>query len=76
MMFNNIKNSKYIGGSAAIANHLSEFCKEIKVISTLGEKKEYLSFIKDSLKKNVKLDFLKKRNSPTILKQKYIDLYI
>ena len=73
MMFNNIKNSKYIGGSAAIANHLSEFCKEIKVISTLGEKKEYLSFIKDSLKKNVKLDFLKKRNSPTILKQKYID---
>ena len=73
MMFNNTKNSKYLGGSGAIANHLSEFCKEIKLISTIGQKKEHLSFIKNTLKKNVTLDYLTKENSPTILKQKYID---
>jgi rfaE bifunctional protein kinase chain/domain len=73
MMFNNIKNSKYLGGSGAIANHLSEFCKKIKLISVLGQKKEHLNFIKNTLKKNITLDYVKKENSPTILKQKYID---
>lgn len=64
---------KYLGGSGAIANHLSDFCKSIKLLTVLGEKKENFNFIKTSLKKNVKLKTLLKKSSPTITKTRFID---
>tara|TARA_Y100000996_G_scaffold395876_1_gene361485 strand:- start:2144 stop:3673 length:1530 start_codon:yes stop_codon:yes gene_type:complete len=64
---------KYLGGSSSIANHISSFCKEIKLISMVGQNKENLSFIKKRTKKNVKNQFIYKENSPTILKKRYID---
>jgi len=63
----------YLGGAGAIANHLSTFCKKIDFITILGEKKEYLNFVIKSLKKNVNPYFFYKKNSPTILKKRFID---
>ena len=37
MVFNQNKEDMYIGGSAIIANHLSEFAKKITLISDLGD---------------------------------------
>ena len=34
----------YLGGAAAIANNLAEFCKEIKLVSMIGEKQEHISY--------------------------------
>ena len=66
-------NETYLGGAAGICRHLSEFCKDINFISTIGEKKENLNFIKKNLPKNIKYFFLKKKNSPTILKKRFLD---
>ena len=34
-----IYTENYLGGAAAIANNLAEFCKKIKLVSMIGEKR-------------------------------------
>ncbi len=65
----------YIGGSLAIANHLSSFCAEVTCVTMLGEKGEYESFIREKLKDNVNVVFHYKKESPTIVKRRYIEEY-
>lgn len=64
---------KYLGGSGAIANHLSDFCKSIDLLTIIGEKKENFNFIKSSLRKNISMKHFLKKNSPTITKTRFID---
>ena len=52
-----------------MAKILSTFCKKVKVITYLGEKKEYLDFINKNLDKNISIKYIAKKNSPTIKKQ-------
>jgi len=65
----------YIGGILAIANHLSDFCASVTCVTMLGEKGHYESFIKEKLKENVKIIFHYKKESPTIVKRRYIEEY-
>ncbi|MBV9576447.1 MAG: hypothetical protein JO149_07460, partial [Gammaproteobacteria bacterium] len=65
----------YIGGVLAIANHLSNFCSEVTCVTMLGEKGEYESFIRENIKKNVNVIFHYKKESPTIVKRRYIEEY-
>ncbi len=66
----------YAGGILALANHLSEFCKKIDCLTYLGENKEYEDWIKVNLKPNITLLPLYKKNSPTIIKRRYLDEYL
>ncbi len=68
-----VNTERYLGGSLAICNHLSSFCKKITLVSYLGEKGNDEYFIKKNLKKNIKPYFIKKKNSPTILKKRFIE---
>lgn len=70
-----VKSEKYLGGVASVANHLSSFVKEIKILSMVGEKLEHHKFLMDNLKKNIKLDVIKKKNSTTIVKRRYIESF-
>ncbi len=70
--FKEVKNDKFLGGSLAIANHLSSFCKEVKLISFMGKDFKYAEFIKKNLKKNVKFRYIKK-NETTIVKRRLIE---
>ena len=36
-----MKTEQYLGGAVAISRHLSQFCKKIKLLTVLGEKKEF-----------------------------------
>ncbi len=65
----------YIGGVLAIANHLSNFCSEVTCITMLGEKGDYEDFIREKLNPNVKVVFQYKKESPTIVKRRYIEEY-
>ena len=67
------RKSKYLGGAAAVANHLSSFCNKVNFISYVGEKDSFFIFIKKKLNNKISSDFLIRRNSPTILKKRYID---
>lgn len=68
-----IYSENYLGGAAAIANNLAEFCKKIQLVSMIGEKREYENFIKKKLNNKINSTFFSKQNSPTILKKRFID---
>jgi rfaE bifunctional protein nucleotidyltransferase chain/domain len=74
LAFKNLVKEEYIGGSLAVARQLGEFYSDIDIISYLGDQNNYLSFIKKNFSKKIKIHFFTKKNSPTILKTRYIDL--
>lgn len=70
-----INSERYAGGILAIANHVSDFCNEAKILSYLGDRDEQEQFVKEKLKDNIHIDYVKKSKSPTILKTRFIDNY-
>ncbi len=73
LVLRDIKTEEYLGGAAAISRHLSPFCKRISLLSMIGEKGEYLNEIKRKLPKNINFKYIRKKNSPTILKRRFLD---
>ena len=73
MMFKNKNKHQYAGGALAIAKHVRDFSNHIKLITMFGEKEEYVNFAKSSLGKNIKIEYIRKTNSPTIVKKKFLD---
>ncbi len=73
LVLRDLYSEKYLGGAAAIANNISDFCKKVTIMSSIGQKKEEKNFIIKKLKKNVRYFFLNKSNSPTIMKKRYLD---
>ncbi|MFC2100984.1 PfkB family carbohydrate kinase [Bacteroidota bacterium] len=65
----------YGGGVLAVANHISNFVKKVTLISTFGNNfgKNYETFIKKNLNKNVTLKSIYTADRPTTLKKRYID---
>lgn len=66
----------YAGGILALANHLSDFCAEVTCLTYLGENKEYENIIRNSVAPNVKIIPIYKKNSPAIVKRRYLDEYL
>lgn len=66
----------YLGGSLAIANHLSDFCQSVTCLTYLGENAEYENIIKAGLKPNVNMIPIYKQDSPTIVKRRYVENYL
>jgi len=73
LVLRDLKTEEYLGGAAAISRHLSPFCKKISLFTMIGQKGEYLNQIKKKLPKNVSLKYIKKKNSPTIIKRRFLD---
>ena len=73
LVLKEISQDQYLGGVLSIANSLSQFIKKITLVTMLGEKKEFLNYIKNNLEKNIKPKFIFKKNSPTILKKRFVD---
>ena len=73
MTMRDLKIDEFLGGAAATANNLSQFSNRVTLLSSVGEKREYSKFIKSNLNKKIKSFFLSKKNSPTIIKKRYID---
>ena len=66
---------KYAGGALSIANTMSGLCKEVNILTYLGEKSTELDFIQNRLRPNVDLNYILKSNSPTIQKTRFVDNY-
>lgn len=67
------KKEQYLGGAAAIANHLSTFCNKISFYSFLGKDNSFLKFIKNSLFKKIYTRFIINKDSSTIVKTRFVD---
>ncbi len=67
----------YAGGILAIARHISDFVKKIKVVTLIGDEKvndQYFE-LENIINKAIELKTFIKKNSPTIVKKRYIDFY-
>mgnify|MGYP000238672274 CR=1 FL=1 len=73
LVLRDLNTEEYLGGALAIARHLSGFCDDVSVLSFLGEGNEYKAFIENNMEDNIKLNFLNKNDSPTIVKRRFVD---
>jgi len=73
LVLRDLETQEYLGGSLAIARHLSSFCDNVSVLTFLGENNEYKSFIENNMEENIALNFFNKSNSPTIVKRRFLD---
>lgn len=64
---------RFAGGVFAAANHVASFCKNVEVLTCLGDKDDYAALIRNSLKPNVTLTTLTRAGTPTTRKQRFID---
>lgn len=73
LAFRELETKNYLGGAAAIVNNISSFTNNVGLLSMIGQNKEYLNFIKKKINKNIEKKFFYKKNSPTILKKRFLD---
>lgn len=64
---------QFAGGALAIANHVANFCNNVGIFSLLGDTDSQEEFISEHLNKKITKLFHYKKNSPTIVKRRFID---
>lgn len=63
----------FAGGVIAAANHVAGFCRQVDVVTCLGEQDSGEEMIREALKPNVNLIALKRSGSPTTRKRRFVD---
>jgi rfaE bifunctional protein kinase chain/domain/rfaE bifunctional protein nucleotidyltransferase chain/domain len=63
----------FAGGSLAVANHLAGFCASVELVTCVGSYDGQERFIRSNLQPNVRLNFVYKGDSPTIVKRRYVE---
>jgi len=66
----------FAGGVIAVANHIAGICQNIHLVTTLGESDSKENFILEKLRPNITHKFFYQKNSPTIVKRRYIEEYL
>ena len=67
-----VRREAFAGGALACANHVAGFCRQVDLVTCLGEQDSHEEFIRASLKPNVTPMFLIRPGVPTIVKRRYI----
>ena len=73
LVLNEKQKETYLGGAAAIANHLVTFCKEVDFFTLIGKEKLHTTFVKKLLRNNIKAQYFSKSNATTVIKKRFID---
>lgn len=63
----------FAGGVLAAANHLAGFCKEVTLLSYIGTKNDYSSFITGHLKSNITTNFYFCKDALTVVKRRFVE---
>jgi rfaE bifunctional protein nucleotidyltransferase chain/domain len=63
----------FAGGVFAAANHVASFCKQVDVITCLGDFDRHEDLVRQSLKPNVGIKVFTRTGAPTTLKRRFVD---
>src|SRR3954470_5055397 len=63
----------FAGGVFAAANHVASFCKQVDIITCLGDHDSHKDFVRQSLLGNVGLTTFERAGAPTTLKRRFVD---
>lgn len=64
---------QFAGGSIAVANHVSQFVKNVTLLAALGDKDSHEDYIREKLEKNVDPVFTYFKDAPTLTKRRFVD---
>lgn len=67
---------QFAGGALAIANHVAAFVDNVSLVTFLGAHEAREDFVRERLAPNVEPTFFYKKNSPTIVKRRYVESYL
>lgn len=67
---------KFAGGILAVANHVSNFCNNVGMLTMLGAEDKQEEFVREKVNSKVDMMFLYKANAPTILKRRFLESYL
>jgi rfaE bifunctional protein nucleotidyltransferase chain/domain len=67
---------RFGGGVLACANHAASFAAHVDVFTMLGEGMDQEDFVRGVLKSNVTPIFVEKKDSPTIVKKRFVEKYL
>ncbi len=70
------RTEQYAGGVLAIANHVSNFCDQVGLLSCLGTVNSCEDFIQSKLNKNLTTHFIRVPGVPTIIKRRFLEEYL
>jgi rfaE bifunctional protein nucleotidyltransferase chain/domain len=70
------RTERYAGGVLAIANHISNFCDQVGLLSCTGEINSCEEFISSTLNPNVATRFIPVPGAPTIIKRRFLEEYL
>ncbi|MDD5560567.1 MAG: PfkB family carbohydrate kinase [Candidatus Omnitrophica bacterium] len=68
-----IKDEVFAGGVLAAANHIAGFCKDVTLLTCIGELNHYDDFITTHLKANITPNFYCRKDVPTVVKRRFVD---
>lgn len=68
-------NDVFAGGIVAVANHVANFAAQVDMFTVLGDRNSHEDFIRERLKSNVRPVFAVQKDSPTVLKRRYVEGY-
>jgi len=63
----------FSGGVIAAANHVASFCREVEIVTALGDSDSYEDLVRSQLLPNVKLTAIVRPNAPTVRKSRFVD---
>lgn len=70
-----LSNEKFAGGVLAVANNVANFCDNVGIITFLGMENSQEEFIREKLNNKIEKVFLYRKNSPTIVKRRFVESY-
>lgn len=63
----------FAGGVIAAANHTAGLCRQVDVITAIGDRDDHEALIRSSLKPNVSVEFIRRIGKPTTCKTRFVD---
>jgi rfaE bifunctional protein kinase chain/domain len=70
-----LSDEKFAGGILAVANHVANFCDQVGLVTFLGTENSQEEFIREKLNSKIEKIFLHRRNSPTVVKRRFVERY-
>lgn len=67
-----ISSERHAGGSLAVANHISSFCKHVSLLTDSGESKSYNEFVSRKLNNNVSITTYSEKGRVFTVKKRYV----
>ena len=64
---------QFAGGSIAVANHTSQFVKNVTLLSALGDRNSHEDYVRSKLEKNITPVFTYFKDAPTLTKRRFVD---